>query len=134
MKKVIILFVVALMIGGAWARPFHARPARIHHSHSHHHHSGGVAAGIIGGALVGGLIYDAIRPRTTIVETSPVVVAQPAPVVVQPAPVVVAQPAPVYETRQVWVEGAYQQQVQPNGTMVQVWIPGHYESRTVQVQ
>jgi hypothetical protein len=53
-------------------------------------------------------------------------------VVVQQPAVVVKQP--VYEVRKVWVEGAYQDQVQANGTILRVWVPGHYEERTVEVK
>ena len=49
-------------------------------------------------------------------------------VVVQSAPVVVQQTA---TTERVWVEGRYVDQVEPNGTVVRVWQPGHYETRTV---
>ena len=56
----------------------------------------------------------------------------PAPVVVAPAPVVTAGH---YETRvqNVWVEGRYIDQATPNGTIVRVWQPGHYEQQTTQV-
>ena len=60
------------------------------------------------------------------------------PVVAAPAPVVVTTPAvvttPVYQTQNVWVEGRYVDQVQPNGTVLRVWQPGHYEQRQVLVQ
>jgi hypothetical protein len=74
-----------------------------------------------------------VTPATTVVTPAPVVVTPPATTVVAPAPVVVA-PAPVYQTQNVWVEGRYVDQVQPNGTVVRTWVPGHYEQRTVQVQ
>ena len=60
----------------------------------------------------------------------PAVVA-PAPVVVQ-QPVMVQQPAVVVQQpvqRQVWVAGRYVDQIQPNGAVVRVWQPGHYEVR-----
>ena len=38
---------------------------------------------------------------------------------------------PVYSTQNVWVEGRYVDQVQPNGTVLRVWQPGHYETRQV---
>ena len=41
---------------------------------------------------------------------------------------------PVYQTQNVWVEGRYVDQVQPNGTVLRVWQPGHYEQRQVLVQ
>ena len=75
------------------------------------------------GGVVGGTLVDVV--------TGPRVVA-PAPVVVTPAPVVVA--APAVQTQNFWVEGRYVDQVQPNGTVVRVWQPGHYEQRTVVVQ
>ena len=52
------------------------------------------------------------------------------PVVINQTPVVV-NPAPVTTTTQVWVEGRYVDQVQANGTVVRIWQPGHYETRTV---
>jgi len=51
---------------------------------------------------------------------------------VQPAPVVVEGAVTTVQT--VWVEGRYVDQVQPDGTIVRVWVPGHYEQRTVLVQ
>ena len=113
--------------GGGFHRPpapvhhgggFHRAPApRPHHHHSHsvwghggRHFWPGFAAGVVGAAL-----YDAITPP---------------PVVVNPAPVVVP-PAPVVQYRQVWVEGRYVDQVQPNGAVIRVWQPGHYEQRQV---
>ena len=81
-----------------------------------------------------GKIFTAAEKKQQAAAPAPVVVT-PAPVVVaQPAPVVVATPAPVVQTTNVWVPGAYQDQVQANGTVVRVWVPGHYEQRTVQVQ
>ena len=106
------------MVGhhGGGFRP--APPPPVHH---HHHGSAwgrggsnfwpGFVGGVIGGALV-----DAV--------------VSPAPVVVTPAPVVVA-PTPVVTTQNVWVEGRYIDQVQPNGTVLRVWQPGHYETRQV---
>ena len=41
---------------------------------------------------------------------------------------------PVYQTQNVWVEGRYVDTVQPNGTVLRTWQPGHYEQRTIQVQ
>jgi hypothetical protein len=97
------------------------RPPAPHHHHRHHHGGSGFIGGVVGG-IVGGILYDAV--------TTPVV-SYPAPVVVQ-QPVVVRQP--VYQTQNVWVPGCYVDQVQPNGTVVRVWQPGHYEQRTVVVQ
>lgn len=70
------------------------------------------------------------QPAPVVVPSAPVVVQQAAPTVVQ-QPVVVQQvaPPPVEPQRQVWVEGRYIDQAQPNGTTVRVWNPGHYEMR-----
>ena len=121
-------------------------PVVVHRGGGHHHHSVWGRGGshfwpnFVGG-VVGGVIADTILPRPApVVVTSPVVAApvvtpapvvvQPAPVVVQPAPVVVQQPAPVVvQPQTVWVEGRYVDQVQPNGAVVRVWQPGHYEQR-----
>ena len=103
-------------------------PARPHgggKDHSSREFWAGVAGGVVGG-LAAGVVAPPPRPVTTVV-TTPAVVA-PAPVVVTPAPVVVT-PAPVVQ--RVWVEGRYIDQVQPNGTVLRVWQPAHYESRTV---
>ena len=51
------------------------------------------------------------------------VITRPQPVVVQPQPVVVR---PGY----VWQDGHYEDQLQANGTIVRVWVPGRY----IQVQ
>ena len=143
MKKVIV-FAIALVAASTLLARGHApyRPPHVsvHTSHHHHHGSGGaIAAGIVGGALLGGLVASAVStpapvvvtPAPTVVTPAPVVV-QPAPVVVAPAPVVVQQP--VYQTQNVWVEGRYVDTVQPNGTVLRTWQPGHYEQRTIQVQ
>lgn len=142
MKKVILTAVAILAAATLSARPgprgpvgFGRGPAPMHHHHHRHHHGGAITADIVGGALLGGLVTAAIAaPRTTTIVT-------PAPVVVQPAPVVVQQPVvvqpayqPVYQTQNVWVEGRYVDSVQPNGTVVRTWQPGHYEQRTVQIQ
>ena len=145
MKKVVV-FVMALVAASTlFARgPVHRGPIPppIHSSHHHHHHhhgsGGAIAAGIVGGALLGGLVASAVStpapavvtPAPVVVTPAPVVVQQP--VVVQSAPVVVQQP--VYQTQNVWVEGRYVDTVQPNGTVLRSWQPGHYEQRTIQVQ
>ena len=111
----------------------------------HHHHGGGVwghggrnfwpgfVGGGVGGVLSGGIHRPPPPPRyyysAPVVTPAPVVVTPP---VVTPAPVVVT--TPVYQTQNVWVEGRYVDQVQPNGTVVRVWQPGHYEQRQVLVQ
>ena len=141
MKKVIV-FAIALVAASTLLARGHApyRPPRVsvHTSHHHHHGSGGaIAAGIVGGALLGGLVASAVStPAPVVVTPTPTVVA-PAPVVVQ-QPVVVSQPVvvaqPVYQTQNVWVGGRYVDTVQPNGTVLRTWQPGHYEQRTIQIQ
>ena len=141
MKKVIV-FAIALVAASTLLARGHApyRPPHVsvHTSHHHHHGSGGaIAAGIVGGALLGGLVASAVStPAPVVVTPAPTVVA-PAPVVVQ-QPVVVSQPVvvaqPVYQTQNVWVEGRYVDTVQPNGTILRTWQPGHYEQRTIQIQ
>ena len=104
----------------------HHRPAPMHHYHHGGWGHGGrhFWPGFVGG-VVGGVLTDAIiGPR---VITTPVVAAP----VVTTAPVVAT---PVYTTQQVWVPGTYVDQLQPNGTVVRVWQPGHYESRQILVQ
>ena len=68
------------------------------------------------------------RFTSTIVTPAPTVVVQQ-PVVTTP---VVA--APVQQVQSVWVEGRYVDTVQPNGTVLRTWQPGHYEQRTIQIQ
>ena len=141
MKKVIV-FAIALVAASTLLARGHApyRPPHVsvHTSHHHHHGSGGaIAAGIVGGALLGGLVASAVStPAPVVVTPAPTVVA-PAPVVVQ-QPVVVSQPVvvaqPVYQTQNVWVEGRYVDTIQPNGTVLRTWQPGHYEQRTIQIQ
>ena len=140
--KRIIVFAIALVAASTLLARGHApyRPPHVsvHTSHHHHHGSGGaIAAGIVGGALLGGLVASAVStPAPVVVTPAPTVVA-PAPVVVQ-QPVVVSQPVvvqqPVYQTQNVWVDGRYVDTVQPNGTVIRTWQPGHYEQRTIQVQ
>ena len=104
----------------------HHRPAPMHHYHHGGWGHGGrhFWPGFVGG-VVGGVLTDAIiGPR---VITTPVVAAP----VVTTAPVVAT---PVYTTQQVWVPGTYVDQLQPNGTVVRIWQPGHYESRQILVQ
>ena len=145
MKKIVIFAMALVAASTLFARgPVHHGPIpppiySSHHHHHHHHGSGGaIAAGIVGGALLGGLVASAVStpapavvtPAPVVVTPAPVVVQQP--VVVQSAPVVVQQP--VYQTQNVWVEGRYVDTVQPNGTVLRSWQPGHYEQRTIQVQ
>lgn len=143
MKKTILLLAVTMLALGGFAHGFgrpHFGPHPVHfHHHRHHGLNGWAVAGtVIGAGIVGAALYDAVRPTVQVVQPAPVVV-QPAPVVVQPAPVVVTQPVVVQPqavttVQNVWVEGRYIDQVQPNGTVVRVWQPGHYEQRTVVVQ
>ena len=117
---------------GGFSRPapmMHHRPAPIMHHRPapimhHHHHSGWGRGGrhfwpgFVGG-VVGGVLTDAIIGPTVV--TAPVVTT----------PVVAT---PVYTTQQVWIPGTYVDQLQPNGTVVRIWQPGHYETRQVLVQ
>jgi hypothetical protein len=70
-------------------------------------------------------------PPSTVVVASPTVVTT-TPVVA--TPVVTTTGAPVTTVQNVWVEGRYVDQVQPNGTVIRTWSPGHYEQRSVVVQ
>ena len=149
MKKIIALAVALAAASTLFARPgpggfrpghggFRPVPVPVGHHHHHHHSGGAIAAGVVGGAILGGLVASAVStpapvvvtPAPTVVTPAPVVVQQP--VVVQSAPVVVQQP--VYQTQNVWVEGRYVDTVQPNGTVLRTWQPGHYEQRTIQIQ
>ena len=154
-KKVILVFGAILAAGTLMARPgfggprggfggprggFHGgfRPAPVMHHRPapppmHHHGGWGRGGchfwpGFVGG-VVGGVLTDAIiGPR---VVTTPVVAA---PVVTAPVVTTPVVTTPVYTTQQVWIPGGYVDQVQPNGTVVRVWQPGHYEARQVLVQ
>jgi len=134
----------ALPHGGPW-RPGPA-PMHVHHHGGHWGRGGrnfwpGFVGGVIGGAVIGAaLSQPTVVVQQPAVVTQPVVVQQPT-VVTQP--VVVQQPVvqqqvvvqqPVTQVQNVWVEGRYVDQVQPNGAVVRVWSPGHYEQRTVVVQ
>lgn len=99
-------------------------PAPVHHHTSAWGRGGrnfwpGFVGGIIGGALTDVVVGP--RVVTTSVVAAPVV-----------ATAVVA--TPVYTTQQFWVPGTYVDQIQPNGTVIRVWHPGHYETRQVLVQ
>ena len=110
--------------------PMHRPPPPPMYHHHHHYSSWGRGGshfwpGFVGG-VVGGVIADAIISPTVVassIVTAPTVVTTP-----------VYAPQPVYSTQQVWVPGAYVDQVQYNGTVVRVWQPGHYETRSVLVQ
>lgn len=144
MKVAAVCVAVTLCAGTTFARNHrghnHGRGHVVrHHSHRpvHHHHHHGSAWGRGGrnfwpgfvGGVVGGIVADAVvsRPVTTVV-TTPTIVTTPT---VVTTPVVTT---PVYTTQNVWVEGRYVDQVQPNGTVIRVWQPGHYEQRQVLVQ
>lgn len=137
-RKLIVALMASLMSVGAFAAPHHRPPPPrpIHHAHHHHHHHAQAMIGGFIGGVVGGVVYHALAADPVVV-SQPVVVQQPA-VVVQPAPVVVQPPPPAVvqqsTVQNVWVEGRYVDQVQPNGSVVRVWQPGHYEQRTVIVQ
>ena len=142
MKRIIVFAMALVAASTLFARghaPYRPPHVSVHTSHHHHHGSGGaIAAGIVGGALLGGLVASAVSTPAPVVVTPAPTVVTPAPVVVTPAPVVVSQPVvvqqPVYQTQNVWVEGRYVDTVQPNGTVLRTWQPGHYEQRTIQVQ
>jgi len=110
--------------------PMHRPPPPPMYHHHHHYSTWGRGGshfwpGFVGG-VVGGVIADAIVAPAVVahsVVTAPTVVSTP-----------VYAPQPVYSSQQVWVPGAYVDQVQYNGTVVRVWQPGHYETRSVLVQ
>ena len=129
MNKIFIICAIAMLSITAIAAPFRPafRPHRIHrpvrshavhrvhhpmpkphHHHHKHHHC--ITAPIIAGTL--GYVIG-----STIVRPSPVVVTQP--IVVRPT-----------ETT-VWEDGHYEDQLQPNGTIVRVWVPGRYVKRII---
>ena len=101
----------------------------------------GAGAGLVGG-LIGGAIVEALKPDPprVVVQPQPVVVQQPVvqqPVVQQPVvqqPVVQQQPIIVQQValppaRTIWIPGRYVSKTQADGTVAQVWQPGHYEQR-----
>ena len=114
------------------------RPAPVRHHHHHHHGSvwgrggsnfwPGFVGGVIGGVLADAVVSPAPVVVTTPVVTTPVVTT---PVVTTPVVTTPVVTAPVVSTQNVWVEGRYVDQVQPNGTVLRVWQPGHYETRQV---
>lgn len=148
MKKYILALIVGLIAIASFGMPrcgFH----RWHGGH-HHYHGGywgrggchfwpGFVGGVVGGVISSAVYDNYYSPRTVVVnQSTPVVVPQS--VVTQP--VVVQQPIvqqqvvqqPIVQTivqqpQRVWIEGRYIEQVQPNGTLVRVWNPGHYEYR-----
>ena len=145
--KIFVLICAAAVSACAFALPpggmWHPGPAPMHvHHHGGHWGRGGrnfwpgFVGGVVGGAIIGAaLSQPAVVVQQPTVVTQPVVVQQPAVVVQQPVvqqQVVVQQP--VTQVQNVWVEGRCVDQVQPNGAVVRVWSPGHYEQRTVVVQ
>jgi hypothetical protein len=148
MKKLLILVgavaasfcVMAGPHGGPGGGPRGGGPGMGHHpapGGGGHHDGWGRGGRNFWPGFVGGVVGGAIS-RAVLPPPAPVVVSQPA-VVVSPTVVttpVVTTPVvtQVTQTQQVWVPGAYVDQVQPNGTVVRVWSPGHYETRTVYVQ
>ena len=153
-KKAIVMAAALVASLGVFAAPHHGgrghhgghRPGPVMHHHGGHHHShhhgsawghGGrnFWPGFVGG-VVGGLLYDAIEPSPKVVVTTPVVTTPvvTTPVVTTPVVTTPVVSAPVATVQNVWVEGRYVDQVQPNGVVIRVWQPGHYEQRTVYVQ
>lgn len=146
-KKIVVAVAIAMCVfASAFARPGfggprggfggprggfhggfgHRPPPVMHHGGFHHHHGsfwgtggrhfwpgfvGGVVGGVISSSVIGPSVY-----------TTPVVAAP----VVTTAPVVAT---PVYTTQQVWIPGRYIDQVQANGTVIRVWVAGHWEYR-----
>ncbi len=120
---------------GGGPRPGGMRPGprpAMHCAPKHHHHHGNAFVGGLVGGIVGSVIGNAITTPPPPPPHREVVVTH-SPVVVSPAPVVI-QSAPVTTSTRVWVEGCYVDQVQPNGAVLRVWQPGHWEQRTVVVQ
>ena len=129
MKKLFLVSMALAMTAPAFA--WHYGP-RYHHYHRHCcGYSAGdcwaaAGVGLVGGLVGGAILANAVKPDPPPVAVQQPVVVQSAPVVVQQQPVVVQQPAPQV-VQNVWVEGRYVNQPQPNGTVVRVWQPGHYE-------
>ena len=140
-KKLVVAIAIAMCVfASAFARPHcghhggfgHRPPPVMHHGYHHYHcsfwgHGGrNFWPGFVGG-IVGGVVGNAIASPAPVVVASPTVVASP----VVTTPVVTT---PTYTTQQIWVPGAYVDQVQPNGTVIRVWQPGRYVTRQVLVQ
>ncbi len=156
MRRVILLVVATFAaIGMVFAAPHHGgpgrpggpgpgfgpspRPAPRHHSHS------GFWPGFAGGFAAGVLLESTrpVRPAPPPATVYTTQVVTPTPVVVQ-QPVVVTQPVVTQTvitdgvvtseagtTQRVWVEGAYFDRINADGSVTRVWNPGHYELRTV---
>lgn len=143
MKKILVL-ALALASAFAFAAPcprgcglrpgaWHCTPPR----HHHYRHRGDRAASLVrfaAGAAVGSIIASSSRPvvQTTVVQAVPVQLVPMRLVPMQPTAVVAAPPAG-YVNRQVWVPGRYTDVIQPNGAVVRVWTPGHWENMVVPV-
>lgn len=90
-------------------RPIYHQPRHVHHWHSHHHNS--ILPFTIG-ALTGYTVSQLITP--------------------QPKTVVVQQPVVVAPTQTtVWEPAHYEDQIQSNGTIIRVWIPGRYVMKVI---
>lgn len=90
-------------------RPIRHSPKPVHHGHRHHHH---IIIPFAIGALTGYTVSQIIAP--------------------QPKPIVVQQPIAVTPTQTlVWEPGHYENQIQPNGTILSVWIPGRYVTKVI---
>lgn len=144
-KVAFLVWGLFLMVGTSIAAPHHGfgrhshRPPPMHHSWHHppYHCYGGFGwprgrfywPWFVGGMMSGMSVerdVAVVRPAAAVV-TTPTVVQQPV-VIQQPSvvqPTVVQQTIP--KTQNVWVEGRYVEQVQPNGSTARVWQPGHYE-------
>ena len=92
-------------------RPIHRPPPRVYHHHHHHNPAPYFWSGVVGGVL-GSTLIQAVRP-------APVIVTAPTP---QPAVIIQSPTIP----KQVWIEGRYEDRVQPNGVIIKVWVPGHW--------
>lgn len=124
MKKTFMFLLCTVMALTVLARPGFGpgprhgfggpRPAPMHHHH--HHHRGWVGPAIVGG-VIGGAILGSVISRPTVQVVTPIQSVQPV------APNVVYQ--------QVWVPDTWVDQVQVNGTVIKVLVPGHYETRQV---
>ena len=115
-KLILITIIASCVVSNLFARPHSIRPAfhmsrhvpvrraPVHHHH-HHHHRHHLTPYVVG-ALTGLAITKAIA---------------------SPAPIIVQQPIVVRPTKTVvWEDGHYEDQVQVNGTIIRVWVPGRY--------
>lgn len=112
MKKILTLALAVFVSVGAYSSPHYAPPGHSFYHAPHHHHSFWGRGGNhfwpgFAGAFVGSLIAPTYRA---------------------PAPVVVASPGPYIVNSRVWVPGHYEDRLQPNGTIVRIWIPGYLQT------